>query len=121
MQITVNDGAPQLDTIANRTVEAGNRLQILLQASDGNANDALTYELVTAPAGATLNPAPLIDWVPTIAQAGRHTFTARVTDANGNATTTSFQVDVVHVNKPPQLAPPGKPDPWRSARRSRAP
>ena len=85
VEITVNDGAPQLDTIANRTIEAGNRLQILLQARDGNANDALTYELVTAPAGATLNPAPLIDWVPTVAQAGRHTFTARVTDANGSA------------------------------------
>jgi hypothetical protein len=52
-----------------------------------------------------LNPAPLIDWVPTVAQAGQHTFTARVTDANGNATTTSFQVDVVHVNKAPQLGP----------------
>ena len=83
------------------------------------------------PTGATLNPAPLIDWVPTIAQAGRHTFTARVTDANGNATTTSFQVDVVHVNKPPQLAPQASltmaigtgvranPDSERSGRRRR--
>ena len=105
VQITVADGAPQMAAIADRTVQLGSRVQVLLEATDGNANDVLAYALTAAPAGASLNPAPLIDWVPTAAQLGPHTFTAQVTDSNGNAATTTFNVTVVHVNQPPVLAP----------------
>ena len=66
---------------------------------------SLTYALTTAPAGASLNPAPLIDWVPTAAQLGTYPFTAQVTDSSGKTATTSFNVTVVHTNHAPQLAP----------------
>ena len=105
LQVTVSDGPPQLAAVADRTIELGNRLQIVLEARDGNVNDVLTYALVVAPAGTTLNPAPLVDWTPTAAQLGTHTFTARVTDTAGNGATTTFHVTVVHTNHPPQLQP----------------
>ncbi|MEO8306030.1 MAG: RHS repeat-associated core domain-containing protein [Betaproteobacteria bacterium] len=105
VQINVNDGAPLFARIADRTILLGSRFQLLLQASEGNINDTLTYSLPAAPSGATLNPSPLIDWTPTPAQLGSNTFTAKVVDTAGHAATTTFRVTVVHTNQPPQLAP----------------
>ena len=104
MQVTVNDGAPLLLSVANRTIAFGTRFQQLLVARDGNVNDTLTYSLLTAPAGAALSPSPLIDWTPTAAQIGANTFTAKVTDTAGNTAQTTFVVTVVRTNQPPQLA-----------------
>ncbi|MCC7114261.1 MAG: PASTA domain-containing protein [Burkholderiales bacterium] len=103
--ITVQDGAPQLAAIADRTIELGTRLQIVLEAKDGNAGDALAFSLPTAPAGAALRPAPLVDWMPTSAQIGTHPFTARVTDGSGASASRSFNVTVRHTNRPPVIAP----------------
>lgn len=103
--VTVADGAPTLAAVADRTIGPGERLQVVLEAREGNANDLLTFSLPTAPAGATLNPAPLVDWVPSMAQLGVHPFTARVADSGGKFATTSFNVTVVHVNRAPQLSP----------------
>ena len=103
--ITVTDGPPALAAIADRTIELGERLQIVLEGRDGNGNDILSYALTTAPVGASLNPAPLIDWMPTAGQLGTHPFTARVTDSSGNSASISFNVTVVHTNHPPVLAP----------------
>ena len=105
VQVTVSDGAPLLLAIADRTIELGSRFQQLLVATDANGSDTLTYSLPTAPIGAALSPAPLVDWTPTAAQLGSNTFTARVIDGAGHAATTTFHVTVVHTNHPPQLAP----------------
>jgi len=103
--ITVSDGPPTLAAIGDRTINLGERLQVLLQGKDGNANDPLAYALDVAPPGAELRPAPLVDWVPTPAQLGTHPFTARVTDGAGGSATASFNVTVVHVNRPPVMQP----------------
>ncbi|HQU48092.1 MAG TPA: RHS repeat-associated core domain-containing protein [Casimicrobiaceae bacterium] len=103
--VTVQDGPPQLAAIADRTIELGTRLQIVLEAKEGNAGDALVYSLPTAPAGASLAPPPLVDWMPTAAQLGTHPFTARVTDSAGGSASRSFNVTVVHTNHAPSLAP----------------
>ncbi|GMU72656.1 MAG: hypothetical protein AMXMBFR42_21120 [Burkholderiales bacterium] len=103
--VTVQDGAPQLASIADRTIELGTRLQIVLEAKDGNAGDALAYSLPAAPAGASLAPPPLLDWTPTSAQLGTHPFTVRVTDGAGASASRSFNVTVVHTNRPPTIAP----------------
>ncbi len=108
VQITVNDGAPQFVAVADRTITLGSRFQQVLQAIEGNINDTLTYALVTAPTGAALDPAPLVDWTPTAAQVGVHAFTARVTDSGGRSASVSFNVTVVRVNHAPILA--GQPD-----------
>ncbi|MEP7181304.1 MAG: RHS repeat-associated core domain-containing protein [Betaproteobacteria bacterium] len=105
VQIDVIDGGPQLAAIPDRTIELGGRFQQLLEGRDGNGNDILAYALNMSPAGASLNPAPLIDWVPTAAQLGPHPFTARVTDSSGKFATTTFNVTVVHTNHAPALQP----------------
>ena len=106
--ITVNDTAPsglQVAPIADQTIALGARFQQLVQATAPNINEVLTFALPTAPTGAALSPAPLIDWLPTAAQVGVNAFTARVTDGQGLTATTTFNVTVTHVNQPPQLQP----------------
>ncbi|MBK7333899.1 MAG: hypothetical protein IPI87_16855 [Betaproteobacteria bacterium] len=103
--VTVLDGPPQLAAIADRTIELGSRLQIVLVASDGNGGDPLAFSLPTAPAGASLAPPPIVDWKPTTAQLGTHPFTARVTDGSGASASRSFNVTVVHTNHAPTIAP----------------
>lgn len=104
VQITVTDSAPVLRAVPDRTITLGTRYQQLLTAQDAIAGDTLTYSLPTAPSGAALAPSPLVDWMPTAAQVGQHTFTAKVVDAAGHSATTSFKVTVVHTNHAPQLA-----------------
>lgn len=102
-QVTVADGGPQIAPIADRTIVAGTRLQVVVQASDA-AGDVLSYAMPAAPSGATLNPAPLIDWVPSAAQVGTHAFTVQVADTNGHTASESFNVTVTApANTPPQL------------------
>ncbi|MBK9441607.1 MAG: hypothetical protein IPN53_09935 [Comamonadaceae bacterium] len=105
LQVTVSDGAPLFLAVADRTVTLGTRYQQLLVATDANVGDRLTYTLLAAPAGAALSPAPLVDWTPTAAQLGAHTFTAKVTDSANKTAQTTFHVTVVHTNQAPQLAP----------------
>lgn len=105
VQITVNDAAPTLKSVADRTIPVGTHLQIALSAEDGNASDTLIFSLPGAPAGATLNPSPIVDWTPTSAQLGTHTFTGRVADSAGHSDSKSFHVTVVSANRPPVLAP----------------
>jgi RHS repeat-associated protein len=105
LQVTVSDGPPEFQAIADRTIALGTRYQQLLVASDANVGDTLSFALPTAPTGAALSPSPLIDWTPTAAQLGSNTFTATVADTGGHTATTTFHVTVEHTNQAPQLAP----------------
>lgn len=78
----VND-EPTLGVIGNFTVELGNTLNFTAVGSDLDVPaQTLTYSLIGAPAGATINASSgAFSWTPTPAQAGHiYTFTVRVTD-----------------------------------------
>ena len=64
-------------------------------ASDPDAGDVLTYSLITAPSGMTINPTSgLVEWTPTLEQAGNYNITVRVTDSGGLSAEQSFSVRV---------------------------
>jgi RHS repeat-associated protein len=106
--ITVNPAGsvsgPSIAAVPDRTVEVGTRYQQLLQATHPNLDETLAFSLPAAPPGASLAPAPLVDWTPTGAQLGVHDFTAQVTDGGGRSASASFRVTVVRTNLAPQLA-----------------
>lgn len=55
----------------------------------------LVYSLVNAPVGMTVNPQTgEFSWTPTTAQIGVTTFSSRLTDTAGNATTTDYSITV---------------------------
>ncbi len=67
-----------------------------LNASDPDACDALTYSLVSPPAGATVTADGKFNWAPTCADVATspHTITFKATDPCGAFATCSFQVTV---------------------------
>jgi len=79
-----------------------------LDATDPNPGDTLTWSLLTAPAGMTIDPATgLIQWTPSAAQAGDHPVEVKVQDAGGLFATQTYTLTVnaaaVCVPPPPGL------------------
>ncbi|QPR69333.1 S-layer homology domain-containing protein [Lysinibacillus macroides] len=96
--------APVLTGIGNRTVNEGSFLTFTASASDAEG-DSLTYSLVGAPAGATINATTgVFTWTPTEAQGpGSYPFIIRVSD---DALTDEEEITVTvnEVNTAPILA-----------------
>jgi len=109
--VTVNEVnvAPVLAAIGNKTVDEANLLTFTAVATDVDIPaNTLTYSLVGAPVGATINATTgVFTWVPTEAQGpGIYTFTVRVSDGMASAQET-ITVTVNEVNSAPVLAPIG--------------
>ncbi|RJX37043.1 tandem-95 repeat protein [Paenibacillus pinisoli] len=109
--ITVNEVnvAPVLAAIGNKTVDEANLLTFTAVATDVDIPaNTLTYSLVGAPVGATINATTgVFTWGPTEAQGpGIYTFTVRVSDGMASDQET-ITVTVNEVNSAPVLAPIG--------------
>jgi hypothetical protein len=73
------------------------------QATDAN-NDPLTFALMTAPAGMTINAIGLINWTPAQTQAGDFAVIVQVSDGRGGLAQQLFTINVTApagVNQPP--------------------
>jgi hypothetical protein len=87
VNITANEVnlAPRLATILDQIVNEGSLLTFTAVGSDTDIPaNTLTYRLLNAPSGATIDPGTgVFNWTPTGAQgAGAFTFTVRVNDGN---------------------------------------
>ena len=93
---------PVLGAIGNKTVLWGNELSFIATATDPDLPaNTLTFSLVGAPAGASIDPATgAFTWIPTSAQIGSATFTVRVTD-NGTPNLYDEETITVTVGKRP--------------------
>ncbi len=84
--VTVNEvnAAPVLGTIQAQMVDAGNLLTFTASATDSDLPaNTLTFSLISAPAGAAINPATgNFTWTPSGAQAGSFNFTLQVSDGS---------------------------------------
>ena len=110
--------APQLAPLSDVSVLAGRTLNLTNTATDADLPaQTLTFQLVTAPAGMTLDSGNgRLTWRPLIAQAGTtNTVTVRVTD-NGPANLTDTKTFSATVLKPaaPQLTTPAMNNGWFS-------
>jgi len=105
--VTVNEVnvAPVLNAIGNKTVNEGSLLTVTAEATDADIPaNTLTYSLVGAPSGASINATTgVFTWTPTEAQGpGSYTFTVRVSDGALTDQET-ITVTVNEVNKAPVL------------------
>lgn len=104
--------APTLAPIGSKTVDEETALTFTASAGDTDLPaNSLSYSLVNAPAGASINAATgAFTWTPTEAQgAGSFAVTIRVTD-NGSPTLSAEEtvtITVREVNKAPVIAPIG--------------
>jgi VCBS repeat-containing protein len=101
--------APRLAPIGNKTVDEETPLTFTVGATDSDLPaNKLTYSLVNAPAGASIDTATgAFTWTPTEAQgAGSYNITIRVTDNGAPALSAeeTITIAVREVNKPPVAA-----------------
>jgi len=101
--------APKFAAIGSKTVDEETLLSFTAGATDSDLPaNALTYSLVNAPAGASINPSTgAFTWTPTEAQgAGSYNVTFRVTDNGSPAlfADETVTLTVREVNKPPVAA-----------------
>jgi hypothetical protein len=75
--------APQLPNIAGQTVLESNLLTVIDTATESNIHSTLAYQLISAPAGASINSNGVIIWTPSDAQKSTtNTIVAVVTSSN---------------------------------------
>jgi hypothetical protein len=108
VNITVNEVnvAPRLATIPAQSVNEGSLVTFTAVGSDTDIPaNTLTYSLLNAPSGATIDPGTgVFNWTPTEAQGpGTFNFTVRVSDGNLTADR-PVTVTVNEVNTAPALA-----------------
>jgi len=105
--VTEVNVAPVLTSIGNQSVNEGTALNLTASATDADVPaQTLTYSLVTAPLGATINATTgAFSWTPDEDDGGPHPVTIRVTDTAGASAETSFTITVTEGNTPPVLGP----------------
>jgi Bacterial Ig domain/Immunoglobulin domain len=105
--VTEVNTAPTLPAQNNRTISATATLVVTNTGSDSDIPaNTLSYSLLVAPVGATISPAGVITWTPTLAQApSTNTITTVVTDSSSPplSATNSFLVIVTQSNPPPVI------------------
>jgi len=93
------DHPPVLNPIGNRNVNINAQLQFSINATDPDANDALTLTADNMPSGATFvdnhNGTGIFSWTPIYNQAGDYSVTFTVRDSFG---ATDYEVVLIHVN-----------------------
>ncbi|HET7233202.1 MAG TPA: choice-of-anchor L domain-containing protein [Longimicrobium sp.] len=100
---------PVLAPIANQAVNEGSTLSFTASATDADAGQTITYSLVGAPAGASIDPATgVFSWTPTddnptATPADAYTFTVRATDSADPAAFDEQQVTVTVSNVAPTI------------------
>jgi len=98
--ITVNEvnEPPALDAVANRTIHAEGTFSLILSAMDPDQPaNALSYSLVSGPAGADVQPdTGLFTWHPTLAELGStNTVTVQVDDNGFPVMTDSLSFELI--------------------------
>lgn len=111
--VTEVNKPPVLNLPQDITIKEMEKLSVYARAADPDfPENTLTYGLVSAPSGASINPfTGEITWTPTEAQGpSTNIFVVKVTDYNPYSTesnqlsvTNSFVVTVEEINSPPQL------------------
>jgi uncharacterized repeat protein (TIGR03803 family) len=84
ISITAVPDTPVLAAIGNKSVVKNTTLTFTAKATDGDNGQTLTFSLINAPAGASINATTgVFTWTPTVT--GNFTFKVRVTDNSSGA------------------------------------
>lgn len=99
----VND-APAITSEPTITpLNSGNTFQYQVTALDSDPGDLVAFSLSQAPAGMTISPNGLIEWVPALDQAGQHSVVVLATDIAGLFDQQSFSLTVNAAPTAPQI------------------
>lgn len=100
--LNTND-APTLAAAADTTVIEDVLLQLLLEATDIDSADALTWSIASGADSATVDSSGRFLWTPVQADVGANEVTVQVADLAGATATTTFAVTVIEVDEAPVI------------------
>ena len=107
--VNATNTAPTLSAQADRTIAALTTMTVTNTATDSDIPaQTLTYQLIGAPAGASINANGIISWTPTSSQAPSTNLITTVVTDNGTpplSATNRFSVVVTSGNSAPVLSP----------------
>ncbi len=104
---------PVITSTPVSSATAGQPYSYLVKATDPDVGDVLTWSLVTAPSGMSIDPASgLIGWTPSEGQVGSQAVSVRVTDRGGLPATQDFAILVAPPNHPPVITFAGFAPQW---------
>ncbi len=96
LSIEIDATGPILEPVDSFSHSAGQPLNVDLETDDEDDGASVVYSLVSAPAGATVNPATgVISWTPLDSQVGTQHFVTSATDVAGNVAQEEFDVEVM--------------------------
>jgi cyclophilin family peptidyl-prolyl cis-trans isomerase len=96
LSIEVDATGPILESVDSFSHSAGQPLSVNLETDDEDNGASVVYSLVSAPAGATVNPETgVISWTPLDSQIGTQHFVTSATDVAGNVAQEEFDVEVM--------------------------
>ena len=105
--LTINDtnSNPLVAPIGTQSATENQELVVTISASDNDIPvDTLSYELISGPAGTTIDANGVIRWTPDESHGGtQQTITFKVHDSAGGSTQVSFLVNVTEQNQNPVL------------------
>jgi large repetitive protein len=106
---TIGNSAPQIQSAPSTLFAVAGQLYAYDVVVTDTDNDALSFELVAAPAGMSIHPQlGTLRWLPTLDQLGQTSVTIRVTDPQGGSDSQSFTLTNRRMGGPPliQSVPP---------------
>lgn len=104
-RLTAPNHAPMIEPVTNRSLRAGRTIELQLCATDPDAGQTLSFDLLSPPDGMHTGPEGALTWTPTPVQTGVWAVAARVTDDGVPPLTddTAFEVTVLPLPPPPAL------------------
>jgi RHS repeat-associated protein len=100
---SIND-APQITSLPPLAVEIGKSYAYAAAAIDPDTDDILTWSLLEAPAGMTINPGSgQVAWTPSSSQVGTHAVVVQVADSAGATDSQRYDLPVQRENAGPQI------------------
>jgi len=96
------DDVPTISSSPDTTAPEDALYEYAVEAVDEEAG-TLSYSLVTAPTGMTVDSLGVVSWTPALADTGAHTVALAVADPAGQTVEQSYQLQVLEVNDPPVI------------------
>jgi RHS repeat-associated protein len=97
------NAAPVIKSLPGLEVIGGKQYQYQIKAEDLNG-DSLTYKLLTAPSGMSIDPSTgLVNWNTSVGQIGNYQLAVEVSDGRGGITQQNYNLAVIDTppNRPP--------------------
>ena len=103
LEVLNTNDPPRITSTPDSTAVEDSLYQYILEASDPDPADTLSYSVVAGPGSIRVDSLGIMHWTPAQSEVGTQTITLRVSDRNGSFADQNFRIVVAQVDDPPQI------------------